>query len=163
VTPHDERETTASEVARQPPAASRMLKRWMYSRRYDPISSAMNRDIPGRPVWSSDPSFVPPCEACGEPPDRCRCKAAAAAAPPATGQVAKMRLEKKGRGGKAVTVIAGVQGGPEYLKNLARELKEACGTGGALKDREIELQGDQRERAARALAAKGFRVKGLPG
>ena len=123
----------------------------------------MNRDIAGRPVWSSDPGFVPPCQTCGEPPDRCRCKRAARDAPPASGQVARMRLEKKGRGGKAVTVIAGIQGGPETLKDLARSLKEACGTGGAVKDREIELQGDQRERAARALEAKGFRVKGLPG
>ncbi len=123
----------------------------------DPV----NRRMDGRPVWSSDPGFVPPCEACGEPPDRCRCRSPAA--PPAAGQVARVRLEKKGRGGKTVTVIEGIQGPPEFLKDLARFLKEACGTGGAVKEGGIELQGDQRERAARALAAKGFRVKGAPG
>ena len=53
--------------------------------------------------------------------------------------------------------------GSSFLKDLARSLKEACGTGGAVKDRDIELQGDQRQKAAQALIAKGFRVKGLPG
>ena len=74
--------------------------------------------------------------------------------------VAKLRMEKKGRGGKTVTVVDGLPNNAEFLKWLCQELKRACGTGGAVADGTIELQGDLRERVRDCLAEKGFVVKG---
>jgi len=115
------------------------------------------RRIDGRAVWSSDPGWTPPCEKCGEPADRCLCREKAA--PPPSEQKAVVRLERKGRGGKTVTVVEGILGPPEHLAELAKRLKAACGTGGTAKDGAVELQGDQRDRAAKALEREGFKVK----
>src|SRR5215467_11201647 len=57
--------------------------------------------------------------------------------------VAKLRMEKKGRGGKTVTVVAGLPQNAAFLKTLCQELKATCGTGGTVtEDGAIELQGD---------------------
>jgi translation initiation factor 1 len=63
-----------------------------------------------------------------------------------------------GRGGKTVTVVSGFVGigGPEK-EQLAKKIQKACGAGGTVKDGCIEIQGDQRETAARILTAAGFR------
>ena len=74
--------------------------------------------------------------------------------------VAKLRLEKKGRGGKTVTVVDGLPRNEAFVSALAHELKRACGTGGTARDASVELQGDHRERLSALLAAKGFVVKG---
>lgn len=74
--------------------------------------------------------------------------------------VAKLRLEKKGRGGKAVTVVYDLPPDPAALEDLARDLKRALGTGGSVVEGTVELQGDRRDRLREILAAKGFRVKG---
>jgi translation initiation factor 1 len=73
---------------------------------------------------------------------------------------AKLRLEKKGRGGKTVTVVYDLPQNQTFLKDLAQELKRACGTGGAVADNTVELQGDLRDRVREHLAKKGFTVKG---
>ena len=74
--------------------------------------------------------------------------------------VAKLRMEKSGRGGKMVTVVDGLPRNAAFLKDLCSELKRACGTGGAVGDGAIELQGDLRDRLRECLRAKGFVVKG---
>ena len=74
--------------------------------------------------------------------------------------VAKLRLEKKGRGGKAVTVVDGLPDNAVFLKDLCQELKRLCGTGGTVDAGSVELQGDLRDRIRVALRAKGFIVKG---
>ena len=74
--------------------------------------------------------------------------------------VAKLRMEKKGRGGKTVTVVDGLPRHGAFLKALSQELKRACGTGGAVVDGTIELQGDLRERVREVLLKKGLVVKG---
>lgn len=74
--------------------------------------------------------------------------------------VAKLRMEKKGRGGKTVTVVFGLPQNDAFLKDLGKALKRACGTGGAITDDGIELQGDLRDRVREFLVAKGFQVKG---
>jgi translation initiation factor 1 len=74
--------------------------------------------------------------------------------------VARIRTEKKGRGGKTVTVVYGLPQNDEFLKKLGQELKRACGTGGTVVDGGVELQGDLRERVRAALVAQGFAVKG---
>ena len=71
-----------------------------------------------------------------------------------------LRLEKKGRGGKSVTVVAGLPRNAAFLASLAAELKRACGTGGTAADGAVEIQGDQRERLRPLLAAKGWGVRG---
>ncbi len=74
--------------------------------------------------------------------------------------MAKLRIEKKGRGGKTVTIIDGLPRNEEFVAALAKELKKACGTGGSSGDGVVELQGDRRERLRELLAKKGFRVRG---
>ncbi|MGC4084027.1 MAG: translation initiation factor [Vicinamibacterales bacterium] len=73
---------------------------------------------------------------------------------------AKLRMEKAGRGGKTVTVVDGLPKNDAFLRELCAELKRACGTGGAVKDGTIELQGEHRDRLRTLLAQKQFIVKG---
>ena len=61
---------------------------------------------------------------------------------PETDGVVRVRPEKKGRGGKTVTVITGLPMTGNDLKGFAKQLKKRCGGGGAVKDGAIELQGD---------------------
>jgi translation initiation factor 1 len=74
--------------------------------------------------------------------------------------VAKLRMEKKGRGGKTVTVIYDLPGNADFLKNLCSELKRICGCGGSTTENTIELQGELRDRVRAHLEKKGFLVKG---
>ena len=69
-------------------------------------------------------------------------------------------MEPAGRGGKTVTVVFGLPGNAAFLKDLAADLKKACGTGGTATTDGVELQGDLRERVRDLLIAKGFQVKG---
>jgi translation initiation factor 1 len=78
--------------------------------------------------------------------------------PPAQ-QEAHIRREKKGRGGKTVTVVYNLRLAPDDLKALGKQLRQACGTGGTVKDGTIEIQGDHRERVAEALQQAGYRTK----
>ena len=69
-------------------------------------------------------------------------------------------MEKKGRGGKTVTVVDNLPGNAAFLKELSQELKRVCGTGGTVLEEGIELQGDLRDRVRVVLLGKGFTVKG---
>ncbi len=73
---------------------------------------------------------------------------------------ALLRLERKGRGGRSVTVVDGLPRNRAFVAALARDLRKACGSGGTVLESAIEIQGDQRERLRALLAAKGFSVKG---
>ncbi len=73
--------------------------------------------------------------------------------------VVRILRDRKARGGKTVTVIAGVQGSPDQLAQLTSELKRMCGTGGTLRGEAIEIQGDHRERLQAELTRRGYRVK----
>jgi len=71
------------------------------------------------------------CPTCGWPETNCQCSSRHAADEPVPSRVvAKLRMEKKGRGGKAVTVIDGLPRNAAYLRDLCQELKRTCGTGG---------------------------------
>ena len=115
-----------------------------------------------RLVYSSDVGRV--CAGCGWPAKDCQCSSRGAAeesVPSRPGRiVAKLRMEKKGRGGKTVTVIAGLPRNTAFLRDLCQELKRACGTGGAVSEDTIELQGDLRDRVRECLLKKAFVVKG---
>jgi translation initiation factor 1 len=74
--------------------------------------------------------------------------------------VARLRMEKKGRGGKTVTTVYDLPRNQPFLKALAGELKRACGTGGAVVENTVEIQGDLRDRVRDVLVQKGWTVKG---
>jgi translation initiation factor 1 len=113
----------------------------------------------GRIVYSTGIGRV--CPGCGWPEKDCKCSSKRQADEPVTGRiVAKLRLEKKGRGGKTVTVVYDLPNNAEFLRTVAQELKRACGTGGAVADNTVELQGDLRERVREHLEKKGWTVKG---
>ena len=99
------------------------------------------------------------CPRCGWPVDDCRCSKGGEEPVPAKVSCV-LRLEKKGRGGKTVSVVAGLPRKQTFLAELAAELKRACGTGGTAADGTVEIQGDQRERLRPLLAAKGWTVRG---
>ena len=61
---------------------------------------------------------------------------------PANAQKLLVRKEKKGRGGKVVTIIEGYQGNPQTLEALCKKIKQQCGVGGATKGKVIVIQGD---------------------
>ena len=101
------------------------------------------------------------CSRCGWPESNCQCSDRAGAQEAIPSKiVAKLRIEKGGRGGKTVTVVDGLPKNDAFLKELCGELKRACGTGGAVKDGTIELQGELRDRVRDLLAARGYAVKG---
>lgn len=72
-------------------------------------------------------------------------------------QKLKVRLETKNRGGKAVTVIDGFIGTNEDIEMLGKALKSHCGTGGSVKDGQILIQGDNREKLLQYLGKKGYK------
>ncbi|MEG5058892.1 translation initiation factor [Microcoleus sp. A2-C5] len=74
-------------------------------------------------------------------------------------QTLKVEASRKGRGGKTVTVISGFQGKPEILADLAKQLKAQCGTGGTVKDNEIEIQGEHKQKIAEILKKMGYKAK----
>jgi translation initiation factor 1 len=111
------------------------------------------------------------CPSCGKRLDRCACgqpattgraarqdRPKALTALPRDGVVRLLR-DRKGRGGKTVTLVAGLRGAPAELAQLAGDLKRACGAGGTLRGDVVELQGDVRERVRAELERRGYTVK----
>jgi len=74
-------------------------------------------------------------------------------------QTVYLHRDSKGRGGKTVTLIKKLVLSEDELKELAKKLKQVCGSGGTIKDGEIEIQGEHRERIAGALQKMGYQVK----
>jgi translation initiation factor 1 len=110
-----------------------------------------------RLVYSTDPAENQRCPACKELLAACTCTAPEAV--PASVTV-KLRLEKAGRGGKAVTVLYDLPQNPAFLKELVTKLKKACGTGGTAKASSVELQGDWLAKCRELLPKWGYKVKG---
>ncbi len=102
-------------------------------------------------VYSTDPDPKP------------KPKPANSELPGVSGQVARIWRDSKRRKGKTVTVIGGLHHNPETFEKLCTELKKFCGAGGAVKDGEIEIQGDQREKIAARLQALGYKTKFVGG
>lgn len=96
------------------------------------------------------------CPDCGKPVGECICGQPVLAEGDG---IARVRRESKGRGGKTVTTVSGVPLAGDELKELATALKKRCGTGGALKDGVIEIQGEHVELLIAELTRRGFKAK----
>ena len=127
----------------------------------------MKQNKPGnksetRLVYSSDGSHLKLCKKCGEDPCECVDSPAAVVTIVPEKVTLKLKIEKNQRGGKLVTVIHELPHNPTYFEDLAKKLKNHCGTGGTFKKEgksQIELQGDQREKAIVFLEKLGFKTK----
>ena len=116
-------------------------------------------DRNARTVYSTGSGSI--CPKCGWPISDCKCSSQFARDQPVPAKVvAKLRVEKSGRGGKTVTVVYDLPNNQTFLKELASELKRACGAGGAVTENTVEIQGDLRDRIRAALQKKGWTVKG---
>jgi translation initiation factor 1 len=78
---------------------------------------------------------------------------------PRSQQIVRVQPTRGGKGGKTVTVIRGLQLGNAEIKALLKKLKNRIGSGGTVKEGEIELQGDQVDLVLELLTQEGFRPK----
>lgn len=107
-----------------------------------------------RLIYSTD--FGSACPDCGKPKNKCICRRIKKAALPEASGAVRLRYESAGRKGKGVTLIIGLPLSEEKLQELSKKLKQQLAVGGTVKDWTIELQGDQREKAAQALRKLGY-------
>ncbi|MCW3093892.1 MAG: translation initiation factor [Ferruginibacter sp.] len=96
-------------------------------------------------VYSTDPNFKPAQEHADEPETLL----------PAL-QKLKVRLDTKHRAGKAVTIVEGFIGTTQDKEELGKKLKTFCGTGGSVKDGEMIVQGDNRDKVLQWLQKNGY-------
>lgn len=104
---------------------------------------------------AKDSAVAKRCPRCGSYP--CRCPQPKSIPPEQ--QTIRIQRETKGRGGKTVTLVQGLQLTPEDVETLEKRLKKLCGAGGAVKDGVIEIQGDHREKIAAELQKSGYKTK----
>ena len=105
-------------------------------------------------VYSTDAGRI--CPSCSQPVAQCHC--GKPKAPLGDGKVRVWR-ETQGRGGRTVVVVKGLPLDEAALTQLAKKLKAACGTGGTVKDGQIEIQGDHADRVTEALVKAGWPAK----
>jgi translation initiation factor 1 len=114
--------------------------------------------MPDRLVYSTDSGRITTCQVCGQPYKECRCDQSGQTTQKSDG-VVRVRRDRKQRGGKTVTVIDGVVGSESELATLAQQLKKLCGSGGTVKEGNIEIQGDHCNKVISKLTSLGYKVK----
>jgi translation initiation factor 1 len=110
-----------------------------------------------RTVYSTDQGRI--CPTCGKPIANSNCKKNQPVTTIKKDGIIRLRIERKGRGGKSVTLVEGLPSNEAVLKELSKELKRHCGVGGSVKNGIIEIQGDVRDNAMALLKQKGYIVK----
>ena len=113
----------------------------------------MNSDL----VYSTGQGQM--CPGCGKPATKCACSKKKGPPPPKGDGRVRVGRETKGRKGKGITLITGLPLDPEGLKELAGDLKRRCGTGGTVKNGNIEIQGEHRDTLVEELNKRGFNAK----
>lgn len=109
-------------------------------------------------VYSTDAGRM--CPDCRQPAASCICKAQAQTQHLSkTDGVVRVSLQTKGRGGKSVTLVKGLPLDAEGLAALAKQLRNACGSGGTVKDGVVEVQGDHVATVMAALQKQSYVVK----
>ena len=78
---------------------------------------------------------------------------------PPSQQKVIVRLDRKGRGGKSVTIVEGIQLPQKEMQSLIKQLKAKLGTGGAIKEGSIEIQGEHCDKIIPVLEKMGYRPK----
>lgn len=109
-----------------------------------------------RTVYSTENGRL--CLRCSKAQKDCVCQQLANTAISGDG-VVRISRETKGRKGKGVSLISGLPLPADELKKLAKKLKQICGTGGAIKNGVIEIQGDNREKLLSELKKLGYQAK----
>ncbi|MEJ2549026.1 MAG: translation initiation factor Sui1 [Gemmatimonadota bacterium] len=99
------------------------------------------------------------CPRCRRAIDECRCAQRLAGKRPSGDGIARVGRETKGRKGKGVTVVKGLDLTDPELADLAKRLKRKCGSGGTVRNGVIEIQGDHRDRIVSELEALGHEAK----
>ena len=123
-----------------------------------PRNSSSRREPRSHLVYSSDGGRV---DAPGERrSESSRRKQKGPATPDAPDDgIVRISRSSKGRKGKGVTLVTGLPLQGEGLKELARQLKQKCGSGGTLRDNVVEIQGDHRDALVAELSQRGYTVK----
>ncbi len=116
----------------------------------------MHRKNAGGLVYSTDGGRT--CPRCRKTLIECGCKAQARVIAKGDG-VVRVSRETKGRGGKTVTIVRGLDLDADALAEMGRRLRSMCGAGGTTGDGMIEVQGDHCERVMAWLADQGRVVK----
>ena len=119
--------------------------------------SSKAKNATSRRVYSTDGGRT--CPGCLRPQAECVCATTHATLAPSGDGIVRLHRETKGRKGKGVTLVRGLDLPPPELAALAKALKSACGVGGSVKDAEIELQTSDRDKLKGLLEARGFSVK----
>ncbi|MCA9958951.1 MAG: translation initiation factor Sui1 [Anaerolineales bacterium] len=101
------------------------------------------------------------CPTCRQPIAQCTCRQQKAVAK--GDGIVRVSRQTKGRKGKGVTLVTGLPLNAEDLTQLAKELKQACGSGGTIKDGVIEIQGEHRDKLVEVLSKRGYTVKRVGG
>ena len=116
----------------------------------DPRAMAKRRKLTGGDGWSLERT----CPRCGDAESRCACSSNDAGC---SSRIVRLRLEK--RRGKPVTVLE-AESESDTFRDVVKDLKSRLGTGGTVKRKVGEIQGDHREPARSALHEAGFEVRG---
>ena len=99
------------------------------------------------------------CHGCNQPKGKCVCRTIEKEAVVPTDGIARVRLSIKGRNGKGVTLVIGLPLSENDLEKTAKNLKHKLGTGGTVKDKHIEIQGDRVDEVIAQLIKQGYKAK----
>lgn len=106
-------------------------------------------------VYSTDQGKI--CPQCNNPTTNCSCKQKKLSGN--SDGIIRIRRETKGRKGAGVTIIDGLALENNALKLLVKKIKQACSSGGAIKEGSVEIQGEHREKVKVLLEKAGYTVK----